>query len=61
MRIEYRMACAFLEGGDFFEGIRAAVIDKDRKPKWAPARLDDVDADATAAYFAPVTPELDLD
>ena len=60
-RLEYRMACAFLAGHDFFEGIRAAVIDKDRKPKWAPARLDEVDADATAAYFAPVTPELDLD
>ena len=58
---EYRMACAFLEGGDFFEGIRAAVIDKDRKPNWAPARLDDVDDHMTAAYFAPVTPELDLD
>ncbi len=61
MRLEYRMACAFLAGHDFFEGIRAAVIDKDRKPKWAPARLDEVDADAIAAYFAPVTPELDLD
>ncbi len=61
MRMEYRIACAFLEGGDFFEGIRAAVIDKDRKPNWAPARLDDVDDHMTAAYFAPVTPELDLD
>jgi enoyl-CoA hydratase len=61
MRIEYRMACRFLEGVDFFEGIRAAVIDKDRKPKWAPARLDHVDDHMTAAYFAPVTPELDLD
>ena len=61
MRIEYRMACAFLESRDFFEGIRAAVIDKDRKPNWAPARLDDVDDHMTASYFAPVTPELDLD
>jgi len=61
MRIEYRMACRFLDGVDFFEGIRAAVIDKDRKPKWAPARLDDVDDEMTASYFAPVTPELDLD
>ncbi len=61
MRMEYRMACAFLAGHDFFEGIRAAVIDKDRKPKWAPARLDDVDDHMTASYFAPVTPELDLD
>ena len=61
MRTEYRMACAFLEGVDFFEGIRAAVIDKDRDPKWAPARLDDVDEGMTASYFSLVTPELDLD
>ncbi len=61
MRLEYRIASAFLEGRDFFEGIRAAVIDKDRKPKWAPARLEDVDDETTASYFAPVEPELDLD
>jgi enoyl-CoA hydratase len=61
MRIEYRMASAFLEGVDFFEGIRAAVIDKDRKPKWSPNRLDEVADDTVAGYFAPVTPELDLD
>ena len=31
---------ACLEGHDFFEGIRAAVIDKDRSPRWDPARLE---------------------
>ena len=60
MRFEYRMACAFLEGRDFFAGIRAAVIDKDRKPKWNPVRLDDVSEEMIASYFAPVDPELDL-
>ena len=29
-------------GHDFFEGIRAAVIDKDKRPRWSPARLEDV-------------------
>jgi enoyl-CoA hydratase len=54
MRLEYRMACRFLEGHDFFEGIRAAVIDKDRTPKWRPASLAEVDAAAVEAYFAPL-------
>jgi enoyl-CoA hydratase len=54
MRLEYRMACRFLESHDFFEGIRAAVIDKDRAPKWRPARLAEVDPVAVEAYFAPL-------
>lgn len=61
MRREYRMACAFLDGHDFFEGIRAAVIDKDRNPRWEPARLEDVTEDAVSAYFAPIENELAFD
>jgi enoyl-CoA hydratase len=52
MRMEYRMACHFLRGHDFFEGIRAAVIDKDRVPKWRPHCLADVTAADVEAYFA---------
>lgn len=61
MRREYRMACAFLAGHDFFEGIRAAVIDKDRKPRWKPTRLEDVGEAEIARYFAPVGRELSFD
>ena len=61
MRREYRMACAFLAGHDFFEGIRAAVIDKDRKPRWDPARLEDVGEPDVERYFAPVERELAFD
>ncbi len=61
LRREYRMACAFVEGHDFFEGIRAAVIDKDRKPRWNPARLEDVSEEAVAACFAPLERELAFD
>ena len=42
MTMEYRLSQACLRGHDFYEGIRAALIDKDRKPKWDPARLEDV-------------------
>lgn len=39
---EYRAACNLLETHDLYEGIRAAVVDKDRNPRWAPATLEEV-------------------
>lgn len=39
---EFRAACRMLETHDLYEGIRAAIIDKDRRPTWSPNRLDEV-------------------
>jgi enoyl-CoA hydratase/carnithine racemase len=39
---EYRYTCRSLEEGEFMEGIRAAVIDKDRAPTWAKPEVGDV-------------------
>jgi enoyl-CoA hydratase len=36
---------------DFAEGVRAMVVDKDRKPRWQPARVEDVDPEAIAEMF----------
>ncbi|KRB80568.1 3-hydroxyisobutyryl-CoA hydrolase [Nocardioides sp. Root190] len=52
--LEYRLALRFHTSHDFVEGVRAQVVDKDRNPQWAPARLAEVGADAVAAYFAPL-------
>ncbi len=41
--LEYRMVMAIRDGHDFYEGVRAQLIDKDRAPIWSPARLEDVD------------------
>ncbi len=40
--IEYRFTSRSASKGDFVEGIRAAIIDKDRKPAWTPATLEAV-------------------
>ncbi len=53
MVMEYRLSQACVAGHDFPEGIRAAVIDKDRTPKWRPASLAEVGEDLVAAHFAP--------
>ncbi len=52
MRMEYRIVSRMLTGHDFYEGIRAAVIDKDRNPQWQPASLDDIVAEEIDRYFA---------
>ncbi len=41
---EYRFTARAMEHGDFLEGIRAAIIDKDRAPKWGQS-MDTVDED----------------
>lgn len=60
MRLEYRMTQAVMDGHDFYEGIRAVLVDKDKSPKWRPARLVDVKPADVAAYFA-VPPGGDLE
>jgi enoyl-CoA hydratase len=54
MRMEWRMVNRVIAGHDFYEGTRAAIIDKDRKPRWQPARLEDVNEQEVARYFAPL-------
>jgi enoyl-CoA hydratase len=49
---DYRLACRFLEGHDFYEGVRAALVDRDHTPRWQPARLSEVSDAMVGAYFA---------
>jgi enoyl-CoA hydratase len=51
MAHDYRVAQHILKGHDFYEGVRAMVIDKDRKPQWNPARLEQVSDGAVNAHF----------
>lgn len=51
LSMEYRMSHAFLSGHDFYEGVRAVLIDKDHTPRWSPSSLDEVDDALVASYF----------
>ncbi|MBY0297819.1 MAG: enoyl-CoA hydratase/isomerase family protein [Methylobacterium sp.] len=57
MRTEYRIVTRILQGHDFFEGVRAVIIDKDGAPRWNPAGLDAVTPEVVAAYFAALPDE----
>lgn len=50
---EYNSALAVFTSAEFVEGVRAAIIDKDRNPKWSPSRIEDVTPDIVEKYFVP--------
>ncbi len=62
LRLEFRISQHVMAGHDFYEGVRALIIDRDQKPVWQPATLAEVDAATVDAYFAPLGDgELDFD
>jgi enoyl-CoA hydratase len=49
---EFGMALVRTSGHDFVEGVRAAIVDKDRRPRWVPARLEETSDGDVAQFFA---------
>jgi enoyl-CoA hydratase len=51
---EFRVTTRCFAGPDLREGIRAAVVDKDRSPRWSPASLEQVAEAAVLSHFEPL-------
>lgn len=51
LQMDYDMVSHFMHGKDFYEGVRALLIDKDKKPHWHPDRLEMVTDSMVARYF----------
>ncbi|WP_332685147.1 enoyl-CoA hydratase/isomerase family protein [Bosea sp. (in: a-proteobacteria)] len=54
MALEFRIVSRVAHGHDFYEGVRAVVIDKDQAPIWQPASIEALDPAAIEAHFAPL-------
>lgn len=57
---EFRVAVRAFAGTEVAEGIRAQLIDRDRRPQWNPATLSQVGAEILDPYFAELNPPLGL-
>jgi enoyl-CoA hydratase len=60
MQTEFRIVSRIVHGHDFYEGVRAVIIDKDNAPRWRPATLSEVTAAEIERHFAPLARELVL-
>ncbi|XP_052804800.1 3-hydroxyisobutyryl-CoA hydrolase, mitochondrial-like [Mya arenaria] len=60
-QVEYRLSQRCIEDNDFYEGVRAVLIDKDQKPKWKPATLEEVTKEHVDWYFSPLPQDRELE
>ncbi|MEW6451669.1 MAG: enoyl-CoA hydratase/isomerase family protein [Pseudomonadota bacterium] len=54
MQTEFRIVSRIIHGHDFYEGVRAVIVDKDNKPRWNPSALAGVTPQDVAHHFAPL-------
>ena len=52
LKRDYQLVQHFLKGHDFYEGVRALLIDKDKNPQWQPATWEEVTEDMILAYWS---------
>ncbi|KAI3379592.1 hypothetical protein SNEBB_001201 [Seison nebaliae] len=61
LKMELRVASRLLrENSDFYEGVRALLVDKDQKPKWKPNKLSEVSDEFVDEFFRPMEDDLEL-
>jgi enoyl-CoA hydratase len=54
LNVEFRLCTHLFERGEFPEGVRALLVDKDKAPRWNPSRLEDVTNNMVESLFTPL-------
>jgi enoyl-CoA hydratase len=51
---DFRIAQRLMLGNDYFEGVRARIVDKDNRPRWTHNSVEEVSAEEVDQFFAPL-------
>jgi enoyl-CoA hydratase len=54
LNVEFRLCTHLFESGEFPEGVRALLVDKDKAPRWRPPTVEDVTGEMVEDLFAPL-------
>jgi enoyl-CoA hydratase len=60
LNVELRLCLHLFEDGEFVEGVRALLVDKDKNPRWNPPTLAELSEATVEALFAPLPAEQEL-
>jgi enoyl-CoA hydratase len=60
LNVELRLCLRLFEDGEFVEGVRALLVDKDKSPKWNPPTLAELSDADVEALFAPLPASQEL-
>ena len=60
LKMEYRLVRRRLENPDFYEGVRAVLVDRDNDPKWNPNDLKKISSEVVERYFSKLPDEEEL-
>ena len=59
-QVEYRLTQHIMKEKDFYEGVRAVLVDRDNAPKWSPSVLEAVTREKLEWYFSPLAEDKEL-
>jgi enoyl-CoA hydratase len=60
MQTEFRIVSRIIHGCDFYEGVRAVIVDKDNAPRWQPSTLSEVTEAEIERHFALLASDQEL-
>lgn len=58
MQMEFRMVNKVMNDHDFYEGVRALIIDKDNNPSWKPGNISEVEENFVDKFFSSLDDDL---